>query len=125
TEQLLLLREPKIHADSNCSISRIVLERISRYDVGRRIGGRSMTRIRTLLIVALVAAMAAPAHADVTGFIGANTTPANRLVKGAAVGFSLLIIGFEFEYADTTEDLATRAPALKTGMVNVLLQPPV
>jgi opacity protein-like surface antigen len=82
-------------------------------------------RIRTALLVALLSAMTAPARADVTGFIGANTTPANRLVKGAAVGFSLLIIGVEFEYADTTEDAAAHAPALKTGMGNVLLQPPV
>src|SRR5207244_1428278 len=95
TEQLLLLREPEIHTDSNCSIYWIVLEAISRYDGGRRIGGRFMTRTRTLLVVALLSAMAAPAYADATGFIGANTTPANRLVKGAAIGFSLLIIGFE------------------------------
>jgi opacity protein-like surface antigen len=84
-----------------------------------------MTRIRTPLLVGLFSVMAATAHADVTGFIGANTTPANRLVKGAAVGFSLLIIGFEFEYSDTTEEAAARAPGLKTGMANVLLQPPV
>jgi hypothetical protein len=84
-----------------------------------------MIRIRTLLIVAVFSVMAVPARADITGFFGATTTPANRLVKGASIGFSLLIVGVEFEYASTSEDIAARAPALKTGMGNVLLQPPV
>ena len=65
------------------------------------------------------------ALADVTAFIGANTSPANRQVKGAAFGAGLLIIAFEFEYADTTEDPAAAAPSLKTGMGSVLLQTPV
>jgi hypothetical protein len=65
------------------------------------------------------------ALADVTAFIGANTSPANRQVKGAALGAGLLIIAFEFEYAATTEDLAAAAPGLKTGMGSVLLQTPV
>jgi hypothetical protein len=63
--------------------------------------------------------------ADVTVFVGANTSPANRQVKGAAVGAGLLIVAFEFEYADTTEDPAAAAPSLKTGMGSVLLQTPV
>jgi len=81
-------------------------------------------RFRTLLFVALFAAMTTPARADVTGFIGANTTPANRLVKGGAVGFTVLIIGVEFEYADTSEDVSAHAPGLKTGTANLVLQPP-
>src|SRR5690349_5161503 len=84
-----------------------------------------MTRIRMLLAAALLALAARPAAADITGFLGANTTPANRLVRGVSVGFSVLIVGFEFEYADTTADAVARAPSLKTGMANVLLQPPV
>ncbi len=68
---------------------------------------------------------AAPAHADITGFIGANTTPANRSVRGVAVGGGLLVVGFEFEYSTTTEDAAASAPSLRTGMGNVLLQTPV
>jgi opacity protein-like surface antigen len=66
----------------------------------------------------------APAYADATVFLGANTSPANRTAKGFALGAGLLIIGFEFEYSDTTDDLASRAPALKTGMGNLLLQTP-
>jgi hypothetical protein len=71
------------------------------------------------------ALLPAPASADATAFIGANTSPANRTAKGVAIGVSLIIIGFEFEYADTTDDLAAGAPSLKTGTGNMLLQTPV
>jgi opacity protein-like surface antigen len=37
----------------------------------------------------------------------------------------LLIIGAEFEYAYSPDDLTAVAPSLKTGMGNVLLQTPV
>ncbi len=73
----------------------------------------------------LLAAAATPARADITAFIGANTTPDNRLVRGAAIGTGLLILGFEFEYSATSA--STRepvAPSLKTGMGNLLLQTP-
>src|SRR5262249_41590068 len=65
-----------------------------------------------------------PASADITGFIGANMTPSNRLVRGVAAGGGLLIIGFEFEYSNTSDDDAARAPSLTTGMAHVLLQTP-
>ena len=65
------------------------------------------------------------ASADATFFLGSTTTPANRAVKGFAVGAGLLIVGFEFEYANTSEDLLRRRPALRTGMGNVLLQTPI
>ena len=77
-----------------------------------------------LLALALTAVVAAPAAADITLFAGATTTPANRGVKGFALGGGLLFIGFEFEYSDTTDDLPSRAPALKTGMGNIVLQTP-
>jgi opacity protein-like surface antigen len=73
----------------------------------------------------LVAVQSRAAFADLTGFIGANTTPANREVIGGALGFGLLIVGFEFEYAYTPDDPKAAAPALTTGMGNVLLQTPV
>jgi hypothetical protein len=78
------------------------------------------------LTVALFLAAAAPSRADATVFIGANMTPANRQVRGLALGAGLLFIAFEFEYADTPEstDPFRPAPALKTGMGNVLLQAP-
>jgi opacity protein-like surface antigen len=73
----------------------------------------------------LLVAGVAPASADVTAFLGANTTPANRSVKGIAVGAGLLIVSFEFEYAATAADESELAPSLKTGMANILLQTPV
>jgi hypothetical protein len=76
------------------------------------------------LTVLLLLWLPGRALADVTVFLGVNTSPANRQVKGATVGAGLLIVAFEFEYADTTEDPAAGAPSLKTGMGNVLLQTP-
>jgi hypothetical protein len=85
-----------------------------------------MRRIRAAAIAALLSlAAAAPARADATAFIGANTTPANRTVKGFSVGIGLLIIGFEIEYAKTSDDTTVSAPSLATGTGNVLLQTPV
>lgn len=86
-----------------------------------------MRRLRHLAIAAVLLLIASPARADLTVFIGANMTPANRQVRGAAAGMGLLIIGFEFEYADTTDntDAFVNAPSLKTGMGNVLLQTPI
>jgi len=80
---------------------------------------------RTGLAVLLAIAAAAPARADITGFIGANTTPANRQVRGGAIGAGLLIVGFELEYAFTPDDPAASAPSLTTGMANVLFQTPL
>src|SRR5713101_4326485 len=82
-------------------------------------------RTRTVGICLAVSVLAAtPARADITAFIGANTTPANRQVLGGALGFGLLIVGFELEYAFTPDDPSASAPSLKTGMGNVLLQSP-
>ena len=84
-----------------------------------------MNRFRTFgLAGLLLACAAAPASADVTAFLGANTTPANRQVRGGAVGFGLLVVGFELEYAFTPDEPAANAPSLKTGTGNLVLQPP-
>jgi opacity protein-like surface antigen len=84
-----------------------------------------MTRIRTAgIAVALLVVSSTPARADITAFIGANMTPANRQVRGAALGFGVLVVGVEIEYAYTPEDLTAIAPSLKTGMGNVVLQTP-
>jgi len=58
-------------------------------------------------------------------FIGSTATPANRAVKGLALGIGLLVVGFEVEVADTGETLEDTAPSLRTGMGNVLLQTPI
>lgn len=77
-----------------------------------------------LTMALLLVGRANEAAADLTGFIGASTTPESRMVKGAAVGMGLLVAGVEFEYAATPEDPG-RAPALKTGMGNGILQTPM
>jgi hypothetical protein len=83
---------------------------------------RSFALCATFLTVAL---WARPVLADATIFIGANTTPANRPVRGAAIGIGLLIVGFEMEYSFTSEDPSVAAPSLKVGNGNLLLQTPV
>ncbi len=45
--------------------------------------------------------------------------------RGVALGIGLLIVGFEFEYANTPDDPTAAAPSLTTGMGNLLLQTPV
>jgi len=84
-----------------------------------------VTRLRPFAVFALLLLVAAPARADVTGFIGADLTPTNRRVLGGAFGIGLLVIGFEGEYAFTPDDPKASAPSLTTGMGNVLLQTPV
>ena len=73
----------------------------------------------------LVLALAAPARADATAFIGANTTPANRSVRGFTVGTGLLLLGFEFEYATTPERRPGVGTVAENRHGNVLLQTPV
>jgi len=84
-----------------------------------------VTRHRHFALATLLLLVAAPARADITGFIGANLTPANRQVLGGAFGIGLLVVGFEGEYAFTPDDPKASAPALTTGMANLLLQTPV
>jgi opacity protein-like surface antigen len=78
-----------------------------------------------LLAAVMLVASAPAASADISAFIGSTTSPVNRPVRGFAVGAGILIVGFEFEYADTAEDAPSGAPALRTGMGNVLLQTPL
>lgn len=79
-----------------------------------------------LLTVVLFAALAlpAPARADATLFLGVTPTPENRATRGFALGFGVLILGIEFEYASTVEDPGGGGPALRTGMGNLLVQTP-
>ena len=80
--------------------------------------------VSTLL---LILATPRTASADLTGFLGATTTPVTRTAQGFAVGAGVLIVGFEFEYAHSGEDItdpANLAPQLRTYMFNGLLQTP-
>ena len=84
-----------------------------------------MTR-RVVLAVCLAALLhPTPAAADITAFVGVNPTPSNRPVRGFAAGAGLLVVGFEFEYADTSDDPAEGSPRLRTFMGNGLVQTPV
>src|SRR6185503_2076946 len=83
---------------------------------------------RALIVIVLTAAgllgTATPAWADVTFFLGVSPTPTSRPMRGFAAAINMLLIGFEFDYATTSEDVATGAPALKTGMLNALVMTP-
>ena len=90
---------------------------------------------------------AGPARADLTGFIGgsnqsqspgavvsSNPEHSFRTTTGLAVGFGLLIVGFEVEWAHTGGDSlgdnacsdvrVTCVPSLTTAMGNLLVQTP-
>lgn len=85
-----------------------------------------MKSVRAIaLAIAMSLACAGTARADLTAFLGANMSPANRQVRGGALGFGLLVVGFELEYAYTPDDPTALAPSLKTGSGNVLLQTPI
>jgi hypothetical protein len=85
---------------------------------------RSFTTVLTLTLV-ILAASAAPAFADITAFLGVTPTPQNHSLKGFGVGVGLLIVGFEFEYANIAEDQTEQLPGLKTYSANVLAQTPI
>jgi len=84
-----------------------------------------MRLIRAVAIATLLIVMASPAFADATIFIGGSGSPSTRQARGFAVGMGLLIVAFEFEYSNVSEDAAEGAPRLRTGMGNVLLQTPI
>jgi opacity protein-like surface antigen len=103
---------------------------------------------RVAAVLMLLLFTSATARADLTAFLGlarvtatpalsTDTTHEFRTTKGLSVGFGLVIVGFEFEWANTSgnDDAcgAARdgndyrsfcAPSLTTGMGNLLLQTP-
>jgi opacity protein-like surface antigen len=84
--------------------------------------------MRYRLVLAMVVAavlVPVPASADFTAFLGVNPTPTNRTLTGLSGGVGLLIVGFEFEYANTREDAGESAPGLRTFMFNGLVQTPI
>ena len=78
-----------------------------------------------LLLIAVLLLVPARADADATLFIGSTTTPENRLNRGFSIGAGLVIVGFEFEYANSSEEPDDLVPGLKTYMFNGLLQTPI
>lgn len=85
---------------------------------------RKIVSVLTLAL-ALLAASATPARADITAFLGLTPTPERHTAKGFAFGLGLLVIGFEFEYAQISEDTLENLPGLKTYAGNVLVQTPI
>jgi hypothetical protein len=88
--------------------------------------GEARSRAATFLLsCAFLAATASPARADITAFIGLTPTPERHALKGFSAGLGLLVIGFEFEYAQISEDVLEALPGLKTYSGNVLVQTPI
>jgi hypothetical protein len=76
-----------------------------------------------VLALMLTAAMPSIASADATAFIGRNSGGDDRsVIRGFSLGASLLILGFEFEYANSSEDDSTNRPSLRTTAGNVSVQ---
>ncbi len=78
-----------------------------------------------LLTCVLLAATASPARADITAFLGLTPTPERHALRGFSAGLGLLVIGFEFEYAQVSEDALEALPGLRTYSGNVLVQTPI
>jgi hypothetical protein len=107
-----------------------------------------MSSTARIIVLGLLLVLGSPgsARADLTAFVGGlfrteagfgELDSTVRRTQGLAVGFSLIIVGLEFEWAQAAGDdvgegacVATGdvrgacAPALATGMGNVLLQTP-
>jgi hypothetical protein len=77
------------------------------------------------LVLAALLLVPKPASADITAFIGAHTNPERQVMRGLSVGFSLVIVGFEGEYASAGEDDSSGVPSLQTVSGNVFLQTPI
>jgi opacity protein-like surface antigen len=81
------------------------------------------SQVAAFILLALLVSVR-PAAADLTAFVGITPTPENRTLRGFAGGAGFLIVGFEFEYANTGEDAADLLPGLTTFSGNVLLNTP-
>jgi hypothetical protein len=77
------------------------------------------------VVTAALLGLPQPAAADITAFLGITPTPENRAVRGVALGFGVLVIGFEFEYSSAVEDETEGLPSLQTGSGNLLVQTPI
>jgi len=89
-------------------------------------------RLRRLLplLCLVLAASSRPAFADATLFIGTtnvsdSANAKRQTTKGFAVGAGVLVVGVEFEYAQTSEDTERFGPSLRTGVGNVYVQTPI
>ena len=81
------------------------------------------TRI-ALAAATLLLACAPTARADISVFLGATATPANRLVRGVSIGAGFGVLGVEGEVASTVEDASAGAPGLTEASANLVVHPP-
>jgi hypothetical protein len=81
---------------------------------------------RLSLIATFLFALSAavPAFADATAFLGVHANPERQQVRGFAGGVTLLIVGFEGEYATAGEDETDGLSSLTTFSGNVFAQTP-
>ena len=92
---------------------------------GRRYAGVMSRRTRVALLWLCAVVVPSVAAADITAFLGVNPTPESRPARGFAIGAGMVIVGFEFEYSNSSEDDDERLPQLRTFMGNGLLQTPI
>jgi hypothetical protein len=79
--------------------------------------------MRLTFIAAAMVLAPSVARADATVFLGRNSAGDDRAaVRGLSFGVSLLIVGFEFEYANASEDEEIARPSLRTTSGNVFVQ---
>ena len=84
-----------------------------------------MRMMRLAAIAAAITCLPTPAFADLTAFIGVNANPERQAMRGLAGGLTLVIVGFEGEYANAGEDDSADVPSLMTVSGNVFLQTPI
>jgi hypothetical protein len=77
------------------------------------------------LVLAALVFVPAPLFADATAFIGVHTNPERQTLRGFAGGVTLLVVGFEGEYAQAGEDESAGVPSLLTISGNVFVQTPI
>jgi hypothetical protein len=77
------------------------------------------------LVLATLLFVPTRVFADATAFIGMHSNPERQALRGFAGGFSLLIVGFEGEYAKAGEDESAGIPSLLTVSGNVFVQTPI
>jgi hypothetical protein len=78
-----------------------------------------------LVVFAALTLASTTAFADATAFIGVHTNPERQSLRGFAGGATLIIVGFEGEYARAGEDESAGVPSLMTISGNVFVQTPI
>ena len=113
-QELLLGGRAQVHREKN----------IMRPRVAPIIGSMKRATVTAALVTLILALCPTPASADATFFFGYAPKPSGRPVRGFAVGATMAVVGFEFEYSNTSEKEVPTAPGLKTYMFNAAVMSP-